>query len=351
MLYDYTSEFICCTYIDTPPILFLDMAFQSGDCLNKIMSIENAAEMNLAMMQYYYFTCNHEKAVEKAKECLKSENPKFRMEALLIFTFANMAMDHVKETHIGLRKLKKIIAKQSDFSRESGIPLMLSAMKTVLHIPITDIERKEIAVQSHDCTEGGRLLCCYLLEQEAWNNKEWERVIGSVETALHMTRKPYPLITVYFYLSASEAALHLKDIERAEIYFQRAWKLVEADGFWAPVSEMRGHLQLFLEIKVKRQNPEAYKQIMQATHQYRSRWKKLICEEIYSKEQWKRKNMQENLSGMEYAVAFLASIGWSNQEISDCFGLSIRTVKYYMTNVFCKLNIKSRQQISGLLIE
>ena len=59
--------------------------------------------------------------------------------------------------------------------------------------------------------------------------------------------------------------------------------------------------------------------------------------------------MQETLTGVEYAVAFLAGQGWSNQEISDYFCISVRTVKYDMTDIFNKLNVDCRQKIAGLL--
>lgn len=344
MPYSCTSEF---ENINTMSLLLLDMPFQSGNCLEQIGYIENAEERNLALMQYDYFTCRHEQAMERAAGYLKSENLKVRIEALLIFTFSSMAAGRTEEAQKGRRALKELVIRQAEFSKESGIPLMLSAVKTVLHIPLAEMERIAIDEQSSNYDEGGRLLCCYLLEQEAWNSREWERVIGSVENTLHMTRNSYPLITLYFYLSASEAALHLKDIERAEKYFQKAWKLAEADGFWGPVSEMHGHLQLFLEKKARQENPTIYKQITQVTHQYRSGWRNLVCEEFQPEEE--RKNIQETLTGMEYAVAYLAGLGWSNQEIADYFNISVRTVKYYMTTIFNKLDINSRRGIPELL--
>lgn len=342
MQYNYTQV------IDTP-ILLLNLPFQSGDCLEQIGHIKDTATKDLAMMQYYYFTCHHEQAAQEAAGYLKAEDLKIRISALLIYTFSNMAMDNITEAQKGRKYLEELVVRQYDFSRESGIPLLLFVVKMVLNFPITDTERRAIDEQSSDCTEGGRLLCCFLLEQAAWNRKEWARVIGCVETALHMTRESYPLITLYFYLSSSEAALKLKDIKLAEAYFQKAWELAEADGFWAPVGEMLGHLQLFLEKKVKREKPESYRRIMQATHQYRSGWRNLIHEGIHSREEWEKKNMQESLTGMEYAAAFLAGMGWSNQEIGEYFNISVRTVKYYMTSVFNKLNINSRQEISELL--
>ena len=258
-------------------------------------------------------------------------------------------MGHAKQAQRGITHLKELISRQTDFSGESGIPFMLSAAKILLHIPITETERKEINEYNRNCSEGGRLLCCYLLEQSAWENGEYERIIGVVETALHMTKVSYSLITLYYYLSAPYAALRLKDVVRAEIYFQKAWKLAEADGFWAPMGETHGCLQIFLEKKIKHENPASYKQIMQITHQYRNGWRNLICKEIQSDEKSKKKAAQESLTGMEYAVAFLAGLGWINQEIGNYFFISVRTVKYYMTAVFRKLNIDSRQKISELL--
>ena len=335
--------------VDTPPILFLDMPFESGNCLEQINQMESGVAMELALMQYDYFTCRHEQAAERAAGYLDCEELKIRIGALLIFTFSSMAMGHMKEAWEGRARLAELAAGQADFPKASGIPLMLSAVKTVLHMPYTDTERAEIDEQSGGCDEGGRLLCCYLLEQRAWDNGEFERVIGAVEIALHMTKNTYPLIALYFNLSASESALRLKDVKRAEMYFQKAWALAEADGFWSPVAEMGGHLQLFLEKGVRQENPAAYRQIIQATHQYRIGWKKLVCEASLPKEEREKANMQETLTEMEYAVAFLAGHGWSNQEIGDYFGVSVRTVKYYMTEVLYKLNIDSRLKIAEQL--
>lgn len=300
-------------------------------------------------MQYDFFTCRHEQAAEKAEAYLNAESLRIRIGALLIFTFSNMAMGRIKEARWGRARLEALSAKKAEFSTKSDISLMLSAAKTVLHIPITDTERKELDAQCGDYGEGGRLLCCFLLEQKAWDKRKSERVIGAVETALHMTKGSYPLIALYFYLSASEAALQLKDVGRAEAFFEKAWKLAEADGFWEPIAEMHGHLQLFLEKRVRPENPAAYGQIMRATHQYRSGWRELDYDKIMPRGERERKNMQETLTGVEYAVAFLAGQGWSNQEISDYFCISVRTVKYDMTDIFNKLNVDCRQKIAGLL--
>ncbi len=56
-------------------------------------------------------------------------------------------------------------------------------------------------------------------------------------------------------------------------------------------------------------------------------------------------HMPEMLTGMEDAVAQLAGLKWSNQEIADYLEISLRTVKYHMTSIFNKLNIQNRKEL------
>lgn len=337
------------SHIPTPPILLLDVHFSSGHCREEIDRIADPAARDMALMQYYYFTCRSEQAARTAAAYLDSDDWTHRIAALLIYTFAQMVMGHAKEAQNGKEQLKAWIALQDDFSAASGVSLLLSAVKSMLGLPLADAERQAIEEQDRHCDEGGRLLCCFLLEQNTWKAKDFERIIGTVETALRLAGGSYPLLTLYFYLSASNAALQLKDMARAEDYFQKAWALAEADGFWAPIGEMQGHLQLFLEKQIKPQCPEPYKKINEAARQNRSGWREFVSEEPLPKEERQKLALRETLTAMEYTVSLLAGQGWSNREIADYFGISVRTVKYYLTAAFTKLHIDKRQEIADLL--
>ena len=58
-----------------------------------------------------------------------------------------------------------------------------------------------------------------------------------------------------------------------------------------------------------------------------------------------RRKVTGELSTMEFSIAMLASGGWTNKEIGEHLGISINTVKHYLTDIFCKLNVKKRDEL------
>lgn len=57
------------------------------------------------------------------------------------------------------------------------------------------------------------------------------------------------------------------------------------------------------------------------------------------------------LATMEFSIAMLASGGWTNKEIGEHLGISINTVKHYLTDIFCKLNVKKRDELKKFMLK
>ena len=225
---------------------------------------------------------------------------------------------------------------ESEYSYFSGSDMIF---------PISDVKtfNRNFSRVNTISNEGERLFRCYLMAYKAWRKAEYKRVIGITEAIFLFSPDTFPLLFLYLNLTAAAAAANLKDFKRTELYFQKAWHFAKQDDFLLPFSQMQGSLQGMVEKIIRKENPEAYKKIMKITT-----W---ISQNEYSKdtEHELYPIAMNRLTGREYAVAKLASQGWSNQEISEYFEISIRTVKYHMTTIFNKLDISSRRKLLGKL--
>ncbi len=57
-----------------------------------------------------------------------------------------------------------------------------------------------------------------------------------------------------------------------------------------------------------------------------------------------KKTLLDNLSSSELNILRLVSMGKTNQEIADELFISVHTVKKHISNIFRKLNLKSRAE-------
>ncbi len=70
---------------------------------------------------------------------------------------------------------------------------------------------------------------------------------------------------------------------------------------------------------------------------------------VYEYDVKERFVIKHNLTEREMEIIELAFRGDGNAEISEKLFISIHTVKKHMTNIFSKLDIKRRSQLSSIL--
>lgn len=58
-----------------------------------------------------------------------------------------------------------------------------------------------------------------------------------------------------------------------------------------------------------------------------------------------QKAVTDLLTPLEYSIAMLACRDWTNQEIGEHLGLSVNTVKHYVSGILEKLHIDKREKI------
>ena len=77
------------------PMLLMNTAFEPGTCMEFIESLTDPDVKKMAYAEYYYFSGQHEKAVEYASPYLNHENAMIQMSACLIYSFANLSLNHI----------------------------------------------------------------------------------------------------------------------------------------------------------------------------------------------------------------------------------------------------------------
>ena len=78
------------------PMRLMSTSFKPGECLMLVNQLEDPASREMAYCEYYYFTGQHDKAVNLTVLYLNHPDPMLRLSACLIHTFANLSLNRIK---------------------------------------------------------------------------------------------------------------------------------------------------------------------------------------------------------------------------------------------------------------
>lgn len=149
---------------------------------------------------------------------------------------------------------------------------------------------------------------------------------------------------VYASCLLAVCAINRKHKQEAQEEMLRSWELAKMDGFLEPFIEHHGLLRGLIEACIRNRDPEAYQRITEGVISFSRGWMALHNPE-------NRRKVTGELSTMEFSIAMLASGGWTNKEIGEHLGISINTVKHYLTDIFCKLNVKKRDELKKFMLK
>ena len=192
--------------------------------------------------------------------------------------------------------------------------------------------------------EGLRLFATYVMAHHTYLNGEIWSAYGMGKAALFMAERPYPISMTYIHCMMAVCAINRKHKQEAQEEMLRSWELAKMDGFLEPFIEHHGLLRGLIEACIRNRDPEAYQRITEGVIFFSRGWMALHNPE-------NRRKVTGELSTMEFSIAMLASGGWTNKEIGEHLGISINTVKHYLTDIFCKLNVKKRDELKKFMLK
>lgn len=328
------------------PMLLMSTAFQPGQCLAMIEQLQNADVKKMAYCEYYYFTGQHDKAVDLTELYLNHSDPMLRLSACLIHTFANLSLNHINAAKGGLESLKEnlrqVLSVETDRKTMAMGIFVAAAASTLLHLPMGEIP--SLSEYLNELPKGMRLWGCYVLAHKAYLEQEYEKSLGIVETCKMLSTEVYPIALIYLNLMGAMACMNLRKSEMAKAYFMEAWQIAKPDGLIEGIGEHHGLLQGLIETCLKTDDPEGYKKVIQITYQFSYGWRRIHNPET-------KEDIADNLTTTEFTIAMLANRGWTNAEIAEHMNMTLRTVKQHLSSVFHKLNIDNRGQLKAYMLK
>lgn len=329
-------------YLGFMPLM--NTAFVPGKCMETIAQISDGPKKEIALAEYYYFSGQAEKAMQKAELFLTYPEAAYRLSACLIYAYACLSMGQISHARYALNEIKKTLAEDAQQAPhiraiEAFVAL---ASAVLLHLPLPD-KLPPMEAFLPLLPSGLRAFALYVQAHYLYLKEEYGYSVGIVEATLAMGGKEYPIPAIYLHLVAVMDYMSLREREKAEIHMLATWKIAQADDLIEGLGEHHGLLGGMLEAVIKPQWSEDFKRIIDITYRFSSGWRR-VHKSITGHD------VADDLSTTEFAVAMLIARGWTQQEIAEHLNVSANTVKTHLAQVKKKLNVKNRKELKKYML-
>ncbi len=164
--------------------------------------------------EYYYFTGEHDKAVDLAELYLSHPDPVLRLSACLIYTFANLSLNRINSATGGLKSLKENL--DQILKKEDNRKTTAFAILQPLPHKRSFIFQSEMFLLCQTISElpvGMRLWGGYILAHNSYLSQEYEKSLGIVHACLMLSTDVYPIAMIYLNLMGAMDAMNLRKQE------------------------------------------------------------------------------------------------------------------------------------------
>ena len=323
-----------------PVLPLLNTSFLPGKARETVEKFEDPDLRRIAQAELYYFSGEAEKCKKITEAYLENENISIRLSACLMYSFANFTLGNAGAARNGFLKIQETLAAVLSGNEKKEIQancVFAGYMTCILvHLPADDLPPLREYVKY--LPKGLRAYASYLMAHELYLKENYERALGILDATLFSLNETYPIPEIYIYCMVAMCKIKLKETEEAKEAFMTAWDTAKPDGLLEVFIEHHGLLQGVMESCLKKAEPEAYKALTKGIISFSRGWMKIHNQES----DWV---VTDALTPQEFAIAMLACRDWSNQEIADCMGLSVNTVKHIISDILATLHVNSRKEL------
>lgn len=302
-----------CDYVVLP---LLNSSFEPGRAREVVEGFVNVDLRNIARAELFYFTGQAEECCEITRGYLSSRVIELKLSACILYGYSNLSLGNVAAAKRGMEGIQSCvkIAMKKKVPKDVYASCLLAGYvgAVLLHLPTDGMPA--FGEYSRMLPEGLRLFATYVMAHHTYLNGEIWSAYGMGKAALFMADRSYPISMTYIHCMMAVCAINRKHKQEAQ------------------------------EEMLRSRDPEAYQRITEGVISFSRGWMALHNPE-------NRRKVTGELSTMEFSIAMLASGGWTNKEIGEHLGISINTVKHYLTDIFCKLNVKKRDELKKFMLK
>ncbi len=323
----------------------MNTSFEPGYCVDSINEMEEGPGKEIALMEYHYFSGQHEKAIQEAELYLTCSDAAYRLSACLIYAYANLSVGQIQHARYALTEIKHTLAvkaQKAPYVRAIEA-FVVFASSVLLHLSLPE-EMPPTREFLPLLPSGLRAFALYVQAHYLYLKEEYGKSVGIVEATLDMGADQYPIPAIYLHLVAVMDYMSLKQTEKAQKHLLAAWEIARPDDLIEGFGEHHGLLGGMLEAVIKPGWPEDFKRIIAITYRFSAGWRKIHNPATGH-------DVADDLTTTEFAAAMLAARGWTNQEIAAHMKISSHTVKRYISTVLQKLGIHQRQELKKYMLK
>lgn len=325
------------------PFVVTTGRFSPGEAARFCASMSSPVRRRLGMAELAYYRGELDEAYGIFTSLLEQEELDAYIVSLLGRSLCELSRGRTRELFTLSRSAKKLSATLPEDSNLKRVcDLFLIYFDIVLH-DFSHLELPAVSVDAFDMPASLKMMAFYAYSHYLIAQGDVGRAIGLAEGALVFSDRSCPVSEIYLSLIVSIGYMLRQTWDKAEYYFIHAWHLAQPDGIVMPFVELRGMLSGVLEKCLRRQEPQTYKIVSDLSNIYHRSWV-AVHNELTGDQ------VSDRLTAIEFNVAMLAAHGISNTEIADFLGITVNSVRAHMRNIFNKLGVDSRKELSGFVI-
>ena len=324
----------------------INSTFEPGHALEKAESFKDKNFRDIALAELYYFSGEAQKCSDLVEIYLMSPKLELQLSACMLYVYSNLTLGKACASRRGLDTIQECVKKEfaNPTSKEHQAYCVFAGYMGAVLLHLQTDGLPDMKNYIADLPHGLRVFASYVMSHDFYLQGEYGKALGTCNTTLIFCDGTYPISMIYLYCMVAMCEISLKHQKEAQEALLTAWHMAAKDELLEPFIELHGLLQGLLESTVRKENPGLYKQLSEAVIAFSRGW--MAVHNPNSD-----RSVTDALTTMEFSIAMLACRNWSNQEIADHLGISLNTVKHYLTDIFDKLHVKKRDELRDFVLK